>query len=74
MVLDNAKYFTAKKIQEYAETIPLGLCFLPRGSTRVNPAEECWLLLPPRNSEISSFMNFTSFMMVHSLRLSLLTR
>lgn len=45
IVLDNATYFTAKKVQEYAEDSHLELCYFPRGSTRVNPAEEYWRLL-----------------------------
>jgi hypothetical protein len=41
-VLDNASYFTANAVQEFVEDIPIELCYLPRGSALVNPAEECW--------------------------------
>ncbi|OYR67033.1 hypothetical protein DJ79_09625 [Halorubrum ezzemoulense] len=42
VVLDNASYFTANKVQEFAEDTPIELCYLPRGSPELNPAEECW--------------------------------
>ena len=48
VVLDNAPYFAANKIQDFAEGTPLELCYLPRGSTLVNPAEECWHCLSQR--------------------------
>jgi len=41
VVLDNASYFTANVVQEFADT-PIELCYLPRGSPELNPAEECW--------------------------------
>ncbi len=42
VVLDNASYFTANAVQEFVEDTPIGLCYLPRGSPELNPAEECW--------------------------------
>nr|WP_256290567.1 IS630 family transposase [Halobellus inordinatus] len=42
VVLDNASYFTANAVQEFAEGTPIELCYLPRGSPELNPAEECW--------------------------------
>jgi transposase InsO family protein len=42
VVLDNASYFTAKAVQEFAEETSIELCYLPRGSPELNPAEECW--------------------------------
>jgi len=42
VVLDNASYFTAIKVQEYAEGTPIELCYLPRVTAPVNPVEECW--------------------------------
>jgi len=42
VVLDNASYFTAKKVQEFVEDTPIELCYLPRGSPELNPTEECW--------------------------------
>ena len=42
VVLDNASYFTANAVQEFAEDTPIELCYLPRGSPELNPAEECW--------------------------------
>ena len=42
VVLDNAPYFAANNVQEFAEGTPLELCYLPRGSPELNPAEECW--------------------------------
>ena len=42
VVLDNASYSTAKKVQEFVADTPIELCFLPRGSPELNPAEECW--------------------------------
>ncbi len=42
VVLDNASYFRAKKVQDYADETAIELCYLPRGSPELNPAEECW--------------------------------
>lgn len=42
VVLDNASYFTANKVQEFVEDTPIELCYLPRDSPKLNPAEECW--------------------------------
>ncbi|GAD51825.1 mobile element protein [Halarchaeum acidiphilum MH1-52-1] len=42
VVLDNASYFTANAVQESVEDTLIELCYLPRGSAPVNPAEECW--------------------------------
>jgi len=42
VVLDNASYFTANKMQEYAEGTLIELCYLPRGSLELNPVEKCW--------------------------------
>ena len=42
VVLDNASYFTANKVQDFVEDTPIELCYLPRGSPELNPAEECW--------------------------------
>jgi hypothetical protein len=42
VVLDNASYFTANAVQEFVEDTPIELCYLPRGSALVTPAEECW--------------------------------
>jgi transposase len=42
VVLDNASYFTANKVQDFAEDTPIELCYLPRGSPELNPTEECW--------------------------------
>ena len=42
VVLDNASYFRANKVQEYADETAIELCYLPRGSPELNPAEECW--------------------------------
>ena len=42
VVLDNASYFTANKVQEIVEDTPIELCYLPRGSPELNPTEECW--------------------------------
>ena len=42
VVLDNASYFTAKAVQEFVKETPIELCYLPRGSPELNPAEECW--------------------------------
>jgi len=42
VVLDNASYFTANKVQEFVEDTPIELCYLPRGSPELNPTEECW--------------------------------
>ena len=42
VVLDNASYFTANAVQELVEDTPIELCYLPRGSPELNPAEECW--------------------------------
>ena len=42
VVLDNASYFTANAVQEFVEETPIELCYLPRGSPELNPAEECW--------------------------------
>lgn len=42
VVSDDASYFTANKVQEFVEDTPIELCYLPRGSPELNPAEECW--------------------------------
>jgi transposase len=42
VVLDNASYFTANEVQKYVDDTPIELCYLPRGSPELNPAEECW--------------------------------
>ena len=42
VVLDNASYFTANAVHEFVEETPIELCYLPRGSPELNPAEECW--------------------------------
>jgi transposase len=42
VVLDNASYFRANKVQDYADGTAIELCYLPRGSPELNPAEECW--------------------------------
>ena len=42
VVLDNASYFTAKKVKKFVEDTPIELCYLPRGSPELNPTEECW--------------------------------
>jgi len=41
VVLDNASYFTSKKVQEFFDRTPIELCYLPRGSPKLNPTEEC---------------------------------
>lgn len=48
VVLDNASYFRAKKVQKYAANTPIELCYLPRGSPELNPTEECWRQLDQR--------------------------
>ena len=40
--MDDASYFTANAVQEFVEDTPIELCYLPRGSPELNPAEECW--------------------------------
>ena len=42
VVLDNASYFTAHAVQEFAAETSIELCYLPRGSPELNPTEECW--------------------------------
>ncbi|WP_234403471.1 IS630 family transposase [Halarchaeum acidiphilum] len=42
VVLDNASYFRANAVQEFVEDTPIELCYLPRDSPELNPAEECW--------------------------------
>jgi len=42
VVLDNASYFTANKVQDFVKDTPIELCYLPRGSPELNPTEECW--------------------------------
>jgi transposase InsO family protein len=42
VVLDSASCFTANAVQEFVEDMSIELCYLPRGSASVNPAEECW--------------------------------
>ena len=32
----------ANAVQEFVEETPIELCYLPRGSPELNPAEECW--------------------------------
>ena len=42
VVLDNAPYFTSKKVQKFAADNGIELCYLPRYSPQMNPIEECW--------------------------------
>ena len=42
VVLDNASYFTAAKVRDFVDDTPIELCYLPRDSPKLNPAEECW--------------------------------
>ena len=49
-MLDNAPYFAANKVHEFAEDTPPELCYLPRGSPELNPAEGCWHRLSQRLS------------------------
>jgi len=42
VILDNASYFTANKVQDFVKDTPIELCYLPRGSPELNPTEECW--------------------------------
>jgi hypothetical protein len=42
VVLDNASYFTANAVTDFAEETPVELIYLPRGSPELNPVEECW--------------------------------
>jgi transposase len=42
VVLNNASYFRANKIRDYADRTAIELCYLPRGSPELNPVEECW--------------------------------
>jgi transposase InsO family protein len=53
VILDNASYFTAKKVQEFVEDTPIELCYLPRGSPELNPVEECWRRL---NQELGNHL------------------
>jgi crotonobetainyl-CoA:carnitine CoA-transferase CaiB-like acyl-CoA transferase len=48
VVLDNAPYFAANKVKEFADKTALELCYLPRGLLELNPAEECWHRLSQR--------------------------
>ena len=42
VLLDNASYFTANAVKDFAAETPIELIYLPRGSASVNPVEECW--------------------------------
>jgi transposase InsO family protein len=42
VVLDNASYFRANAVKDFAEQTPIELIYLPRGSPKLNPVEECW--------------------------------
>lgn len=42
VVLDNAPYFSSKKVRKFAEDAGIELCYLPRYSPQLNPVEECW--------------------------------
>ena len=48
VVLDNLPYFAVNKVQGFVEGPLLELCYLPRSSTLMNPAEECWHQLNQR--------------------------
>jgi len=39
--LDNTSYLTANVVREFVEDTPIELCYLPRASPELNPAEEC---------------------------------
>jgi hypothetical protein len=42
VVLDNVSYFTANAVQDFVDDTPTELCYFPRDSPELNPAEECW--------------------------------
>ena len=48
IILDNATYFTSKKVQEFIDESALKVTYLPTGSPDMNPVEECWRQLKRR--------------------------
>jgi len=49
IVLDNASYFTAKRVQAFADDCEdIELLYLPPYSPELNPVEECWRQLSDR--------------------------
>lgn len=42
VVLDQASYFTAKKVKRFVENTKTELVYFPPGMPKLNPTEECW--------------------------------
>jgi transposase len=42
VILDNAMYFTSRKVTEFVENSAIKVTYLPTGSPGMNPMEECW--------------------------------
>lgn len=42
VILDNATYFTSRKVTEFVENSAIKVTYLPTGSPDMNPMEECW--------------------------------
>jgi transposase len=61
VVLDNASYFTANAVKDFAEETSIELIYLPRGSPKLNPVEECW-------RQFKQFLGNRSFEDVPQLR------
>lgn len=40
--LDQASYFTAKKVKRFVENTKAELVYFPPGMSKLNPTEECW--------------------------------
>lgn len=61
VVLDNASYFTANAVKDFAEETSLELIYFPRGSPKLNPVEECW-------RQFKQFLGNRSFADIPELR------
>ena len=61
VVLDNASSFTANAVKDFAEETSIELIYLPRGSPKLNPVEECW-------RQFKQFLGNRSFEDVPQLR------
>lgn len=42
VILDNASYFSSRKVEEFVAETAIEVTYLPPGSPDLNPVEECW--------------------------------
>lgn len=58
---DNARYYRAKKVQEYLKTTNITMVFLPPYSPNLNPIERLWKFMKQHIIGANYFEKFTDF-------------